>query len=209
MHTNKKIILSGILGISALLITGGVIYLCVGSGTEPPSPEDQTPEEKVKFLASDNFSELPQEAKQKYLTEAVQEGKFREIFRSSRELPEEERKKLRENLHPVFRKMMQERINKYFTITNEDERIAYLDKLIDEHEERGKRMRERMENMSQEEREEMKKRHERRRGGPSLDRIKNRIESHTPQERAQFTQFFMAMRARMAQRGISRHGPPH
>lgn len=81
---------------------------------------------------------------------------------------------------------MEKRMNGFFEVAPE-QRTAYLDKMIDEMQERIKQMPARDAGGGP-------------RGGPAGMRA--RMEKSTPEQRAKFTEFFGAMRKRMKERGL-------
>ena len=186
---NKKrmwIILAGsVLAISAL----GLGYTVWPS--RPPDPAG-SPQDVAAYVASNKFARLSADDKQAYLRQAGPG-----LFRSSRELSDEQRQKLRENIGPVFRQGMEDRINKYFELPPE-EQIAYLDEMID-----------RMEAMRQAHPprasagSDGQNQRPRGRGGFTPARMKNRIENTSPEHRAKMAAFRKAMSERRKQRGLS------
>jgi hypothetical protein len=121
-----------------------------------------------------------------------------------REVDEGQREKLRDNIRPVMRQVMMARVTQYFEIP-ETEKVAYLDQMIDEG---GGMMgrggpggpgggpppggADRDANRPPD--------GERR--GPSPERMKARLESTDPADRARMQEFHKDMRERMEQRGI-------
>ena len=198
--TKKKTIIITATAVAGLGIIAGMAAL-MGSGTPQTArdPELQTTESQLKYLASKEFGGLPDNEKGKY----VKSLDRRELFKQSRQLPDEDKKQLRSNVGSIFRTMMKERMDKYSQLATKAEKNAYLDEMIDKM---GNWRKERNKTMSAEDK---KKREERRaeRGNRtrSLDRIKNRIETSDPKERAQRTEFFIDMKNRMKERGITPH----
>lgn len=198
----KNLVIAFSMGGLSLAALIGLCAWMFSSPSTAPDPSAQTPEEKVEFMASSEFKSLPDSEKKEYFEKLRKEGGMREMMRQSRTLPDESRERLRGNTREMFRAMMTERVDQYFSLKTKQEKIAYLDKLIEERRQRGEDRRRQMENMSEEERKAMAERFQSRRGGrgrrgtPSLDRIKNRIENTSPEERAKFTEFRLALRAR-------------
>ena len=190
----------------------------------PPDPAGQTREESVKYMASEAFGEQDDEAKQEYVEaarEAHGDGWGPGPMMGGRDagLSEAERQRLRENVRPAMRREMEERMDTYFELPPE-EKAAYLDDIIDEMQDRRRefeeRRRQREEQAEGEPSEAARHRPagERRAGdgrrGPSLERMKERIETTDPEQRARFVQFFIDLRERMEERGIDmRRGPGH
>lgn len=181
----------------------------------PPAPAEQTVTDVARYLASDEFAGLDVEKKQKYFDKVVERFEKENTWPGSiRELSEEERKRVRKNAGPLFRKMMEKRIDKYFELPEKD-RIVYLDKMIDGF------------GAMQKARD--KRRAERKaagesggasssgssggsggpphgRGGPSLKRISEMFQKTSPERRAKLIQFMWDMRKRAQERGVTVQG---
>jgi hypothetical protein len=197
----KKIIMISAAVVAGIGIISGVAALVWSGGPQTArDPKLQTTESQLKYLASKEFGGLPDGEKGKY----VKSLDRRELFSNSRKMSDEDKKQLRENVGSVFRTMMKERINKYSELSTKEEKNAYLDEMIDKM---AAGRKERDKSRTPMSAEDKKKREERRaeRGKrtPSLDRIKSRIETSDPKERAQWTEFRIDMRKRMEERGIS------
>lgn len=194
-----------------------------------PVPSTQTPEETMKYVASKEFEALDADEKQKYFDEVVKHFESQNIWRPPRaDLTPEERERLFKNAGPLFQKVMDARIDKYFALPPE-EKIAYLDNMID----RMQRMREAGEERRRERREATGRTttdpavatttetrrpprpdspdapggtqtQERRGPGDRFNpqRIKERIEGTPPEDQAKRAEFFKAFRKRMEERGI-------
>ncbi len=210
--TNTKIaIVAGVLLIIVAGIAGLGVYL-FGIVTAPPPPDPKAAEtEEVRdYLASDKFAKLSDDDKKLYVDQLRADGKFRRPGprREDGEEPTEEEKakheKIRENVGSVFRKMREDRVKDYFTLP-EEARVAYLDAMINEMEERRKEHQAGRETEGGEKKEDRPE-GERRGGGhdghrgPTPERMKQRIETTDPVLRAQITEFHDAMRARMEAR---------
>lgn len=214
----------------------GAIFAGVGAGAyvlwpreRPvvvvPVPSTQTPEETMKYVASTEFEVLDQDEKQKYFAEVVKHFESQDAWLLPRtELSPEERERLFKNVGPLFQKVMDARIDKYFTLPPE-EKAAYLDSMID----RMQRMREAVEERRRERRENAAAKgttepatataagtpgstqtQERRGSGDRFNpqRIKERIEGTPPEDQAKRAEFFKALRKRMEERGIAfQRGP--
>ncbi len=192
-----------------------------------PVPSTQTPEETMKYVASKDFEALDADEKEKYFDEAVKHFESQNVWRMPRtELSPEERERLFKNAGPLFQKVMDARIDKYFALPPE-EKTAYLDNMID-----------RMQEMRAAGEERRRERGAARgttdpaavaatdtgrpprpesTGTPgttqpqecrgpgerfSPQRIKERIESTPPEDQAKRAEFFKAFRKRMEERGI-------
>jgi len=199
MNRKKTIIVSVTVIVGLGLISTLVALMSSGTAQTAPDPKQQTTESQLKYLASKEFGNLPNKAKGKYV-KSLDRGK---LFQSSRKMSTEDKKQLRSNIGSVFRAMMQERVNKYSQLTTKEAKSAYLDEMIDKMTNFRKA---RNKTMTSEDKKKWEERRAKRGNRTrSLDRIKNRIETSDPKERAQRTEFFIDMRARMKERGITPH----
>lgn len=138
---------------------------------------------------------------------------MRETFERE-DLSDAQRQALRSNMRQVFRDMMNERVDEYFTASEED-KVAVLDRHIDEFMERMERFRQMREQQRQDSEEDAEARERRREegrrrwGGGTTEQRKARSESRNADEMARHMVYMTAMRSRMAERGINmpRFGP--
>lgn len=130
---------------------------------------------------------------------------FMRLMRSE-DLTDEEREELRRNARQARMERMREAMNEYFTAP-EDEKVAILDRQIDEWADMRKRMRERMEEdpPSEEERQQWR---ERMRSGmfPSFEERKERLETAQSEARSRMMAYFAAARSRAQERGLEMSG---
>ena len=202
-----------------LILTGAWYAVSPGPGKgSAPDPGAQSSEEHVAFIASATFEDLPLEKRASYVK------KVREIRRDEREenavqsgavpsretLGEEERRRLRRNIRTVRREQMDKRLNEFYELPSA-ERTAYMDQIIDQM---AERRRERSEQRAGSARANAGRDTQRgprnganaersgRRRGPSLTRVRDRIEKTDPEDRARRMAFISAMRKRMEERGI-------
>ncbi len=200
--------------IITLAVAVGLVGGAVGAAVlfwpaSPPDPTAQTPEEVTKYMASKDFAGLDAEQKRQYFQAARQTQTSQPWRRPSGDLSEEERKRFRENVRPMMQQMMEGRVTKYFELPPQ-ERVGYLDEMIDQ-------MQAMRQAMGQRRREPAARggtsdsASGRRRGphgqGFTPERMKRMIETTPPEQRARFVEFHEAFRARMQQRGISSGGP--
>jgi len=164
-----------------------------------------SPEQVMARMKSGEIKELPQEDRRTAMHTLFEDPEtFRELMRDE-SLGDEERERVRETMRETFRAEQEARVKEYFALPAE-EREAYLDKLVDEMSERFQRWQDgRREEPPGGEAANRDGEGERR--GPTLDRMRERIESSDPAERAQQAEFRRAMRARMEARGIARPWP--
>lgn len=162
-----------------------------------------SPDQILARMKSGEIQALPQEDRRAAVRTLTEDREtFRELMQDEA-LGDDERERIRETLRETFRAEQEARVKEYFALPPE-ERDAYLDQVVDE-------MAERFRNWQQERRdgppggEEANRDGERR--GPTLDRMKERIESSDPAERAQQAEFRRVMREKMAARGMARPGP--
>jgi len=104
-----------------------------------PNQTVMTPEEKLKFMASDKFKALSDQQKAQFVQQSMRKGNPGEMFRAGRDLPEAEREKLHENMRGTMETMMKKRVDDYFALP-EDQRDAYLDSIVNEMAARRNRM---------------------------------------------------------------------
>ncbi|MFP4053694.1 MAG: hypothetical protein ACLFV7_07520 [Phycisphaerae bacterium] len=159
------------------------------------------------MLASKEFGSMSLSDRAAYLKRIEQETgqNPRRLLRRA-ELSEEQRSRLRENLAPLGRQRMQERMQKYFDLPAQ-QRTAYLDKMIDEFQERRteweKRRAQRQANPPKEgDNGQQTRRGREGRGHFTAGRLRQRIETSDPLERARHVEFISALRKRMQERGI-------
>jgi hypothetical protein len=126
------------------------------------------------------------------------------------DLSDEQRQQARRNMREVFRSMMGERVGEYLDAPPDD-KVAVLDRHIDEWTKRmddwrKQRERRRAEREQQgqdgDSAEEQQRREHWRRGMGSTEQRKARSESRSPDETARRMVYFSAMRQRMQERGI-------
>lgn len=118
------------IGLAAAVLAVAAFMAVRPKRTVPPTADRR---DVVKFIASDEFVGLPTEQKKPYL-EALGNNprEFFEVARNSG-LDDERRRQLMEN---VFMARMQEQVDGYFALPPGRQRVAYLDRLIDEGERR-------------------------------------------------------------------------
>lgn len=126
------------------------------------------------------------------------------------DLTEEQRRELRGNMRQVFQAMMDEHVNEYFSAT-EEEKLAVLDKHIDEMQKHMERWRERREQWEKERKEkgeaeptaeEREARWRERAGSQTQGQRKEQSESRNPDDMARRMAYFSAVHQRMSARGI-------
>jgi hypothetical protein len=212
--TRKKLILT--IGAAVVVIAGGATALTIWGYTLPPDPKTAKPEEVTKYLASDQFAKLPVEKKQEYFETLHQEsqGPPHQMMQAARNLPEKQREKLRENIGSMFMARMEKEIDQYFELPAE-QRTAYLDEMIDRHEQFRQQMRNRRppDNGNDRSREAGADDRQRRRPGGrgrhwTPERHKQMLKHISGERRAKFSEFMEAMRKRRQERGLpERRGP--
>ena len=166
----------------------------------PPDPVTAEPLDVARYFASDGFAELPEASKREYFKAAVKEYEVRtDWIRRMFELTRQQRDRLRKNMQPLFRDLMKERIATYNTLP-EKEKGPYLDKMIDQ----GLALRKAM----MEYRAELKKAGKEWPGGGEPHgeftpaRLKRRMETTSPEERARMTEFMKDVVVRMIARKL-------
>lgn len=158
---------------------------------------------------SDSDSTIPKELTVSALKAgAANPGEMMDTIRTAmdrEDLTEEQRRQAFQNMREVWESSMNERVDEYFTASEED-KVVVLDKHIDEMEAFRKAMEER-----RAEWERRRQEGEGREGGPrggfmgsqSREERKDRSESRNADQTAQRMAYFMALGNRMSQRGIS------
>jgi hypothetical protein len=227
MATNRVLI-----GLAASVLAAAAVSGCgsesAGNGgatvtVRPPvinttEPAETSPLAVARYIASDEFATRPAAEKVAFLEKA---HKLRNSSRPGRglrdpigQLSEEERDRLHRNVRPVMKQMMMKRVTEFHALETDAERTAYIDRLIDERMARRK-----AHEAARKDREAARKPDggsgdtvagsRPRRRGPDAARMKKRIETSTPEERAQVQEFFKAVMKRMVERKISppRRGP--
>ena len=182
---NKKIIIISVVGFVVVAAAGAGIWMAVGGDDEG----------RRKFKPVDLSDKSSED-----IIEKMQSDEFRNMERSER----------RNYARSAMREVMTRRVNEYHKLPKE-ERVAYLDNVIDEMQERRaefEKMREQRTQERQQSRETSDKNgqggREGRRGGGRRDpsRMRSRMERVDSDTRAKMTNFMMDMRARMEERGI-------
>ena len=171
-----------------------------------PDPAKQQPVEIVKFVASKDFSKLPEKERADYWEKVS--GKMEEtrqggppFMEEIRELPKEERKAFFKNVRPMFHARVLKEASEYFALPDE-KKTEYIDNLIDKFEERRNDQPPPPPPDGEDGKDGPP------RGPPSAAQIKEHIETTPPAARAKMDEFFKEMHARMKERGIQPPGPP-
>ena len=136
MDKKTKIIL-----ISGISVTGIALLSTIISILFPPKapdPKQLGPQTKIKYMASKEFTRLPESEKERYISKIGRPS--RNTFNN---LSEDERKTVMQTTHKVMHKKMQARMKKEmkkFFKMSKSEQDAFLDKMIAEHEKRRAEM---------------------------------------------------------------------
>ncbi len=128
---NKIIIISGS-SIAAISLLATIISAF--NTPEAPNPKELGPTTKVKYMASKEFSRLPEAEKEKYISKVGRPR--RESFQN---LSNKERQAVFRNTRKVMHKKMKERINKFFKMSAEEQNKV-LDDMIARWDKRRKEM---------------------------------------------------------------------
>lgn len=189
----KKTIASLAVVLSLAAICCVLIYNLIPAAQPPPDPAETTPFETANYIASTDFANQPLNKKVEYMENLRKSGNNANPRETFSKLIPEERKKVMENMRPVMHEMMKKRVKQYFALKTQAEK----DKFLDEEAERFRKMREAREaQAAQQGQEQGQNPPDRPRGRPSKDEIKKRIEKESPTDRAQFTAYMKAVRAR-------------
>ncbi|MFA6567114.1 MAG: hypothetical protein WCS96_02785 [Victivallales bacterium] len=198
---NRKYVIAAV----AVLIAVTASFACYKYFRSPdlPDPGKQKTEDIAKMMASEKFSKLPQELKNRYLENLASQDKAREIFYSSRSMTDDERKNLRDNMRPMFEIAMNKKAKEYFALPRE-KRDAFLDNELDKMAERRAN---RPPNASVGQQgggvpggAPVQGNTGGRWQGPSAKAVKKRIETTDPADRAKAAQYRKDLRARAQQR---------
>jgi isopenicillin N synthase-like dioxygenase len=117
---NKIILISGISFASLTMLTA-IVSACITP--EPPEPKQLGDRQKIAYMASKEFTRLPEQEKINYMRKV---GRSRSGYR---QLNEQERQAVSKNTSQIRQKQMKERLNKFFEMS-EEEQNAYLDERI-------------------------------------------------------------------------------
>ncbi len=157
----------------------GVGSVAIFSLRQKMTLPNDPPKEIARFVATEQFVSLPDDQKQAYVTR-LEQLSFEERRRASLEAdltPQQAEAAYRN----VFRQAAHQRVNTYFSITDEQARKAYLDQVIDEFE-----------------KEQAFKKHQ----PPNPGQIKAYLESISPGQRARTAEFMSAFVQRRLVRGL-------
>lgn len=218
-------------GVVAGVLALGVAAWCMWPQKAPPiddqaPPPDAAVKDVATYLSSEEFAALDESGREAYINRVAEEfaekdlgSLFRRRRRDGEEPSEEERKRRRSVMRPLMQKIREKQMDKFFALP-EKEKAKYLDGQIDRMLERRKEWQKR-----RQEREAARKAdptsssisNRKSSGGPgrrrgrwfTLERIKQRIETTSPEERARREAYWRALRDRMKARGIEgpRRGP--
>lgn len=200
------------------MIACGVGVMALGSAAWawyrglPPAP-NADPKRIVAYVATEDFAQLPPDKKQSYLDAVSNDpGKYFQAARESN-LSDQQR---HEAMGNFFMARAEAEADKYFALAADADRDAYLDKLIDEMEQRRAQWAGRMgAGGSGAQRPQGEARPGGRADGGSAgghgnwgsaERQKSRMEKIPPGARAKMAEFRKAMRDRRAARGLPPFG---
>jgi hypothetical protein len=200
----KKAVLWTLAGlVPASMIAAVVLGTLYSRQPTPPPTVDVdalSPDQILARMKSGEIQALAPENRRAAVRKLTEDTEtFREMMQDDT-VTDEERNRLRETMRETFREEQAARVKEYFGLPAE-ERDAYMDKLADEMAERFQRWQQDRQ-ADRPPRDESANRDGERRG-PSLDRMKSRIESSDPVERAQHAEFRRVMREKMEARGMT------
>ncbi len=217
---NYQRIIFRVLGARKYIFLGvGILCLAVAVGltallwpesqpAKAPDIQKQSANETALFVASEEFNKLDIQTRQDYMEKVLADtSQHADLWAARKLMNEKQRKQIGENMKPVFRKMIETRIDHYFTLPA-DQREPYLDELIDQ----ALALRDNFKKITKNDPpDENDKRHEKnrhakgRRGGPPIGNDKGFqkfIASTTPQERSKMMRFGFAAIKRLKERGL-------
>lgn len=219
--TENRLMAGGMAAVAVVLI-GGTVAMAVWLGSSgAPDPETANEKELVQYMASAEFGDQSDEVQDRYLirlrslrdqrrqerceedrTDPNRAARRRGFLGSAGEdLTEEQRRQLRENMRSAFGKQRDDRM-KEFVAMDPNERIDYLDSMID----RMQRRQSQRASRPRPEASEARDGNAPRRRGFTPERMKRRIENSDPQTRAARQEFIKALHKRMQERGIEPRG---
>lgn len=200
----KKKILAGIgILVGIIVLAGGIYYTWL---IIPPSLP-KTPEEGIKLMQSARFKRLPEYRKEEYIEhiaeslEKMEPEKRRELFEKYRE-----DESIRESMRILAENRMRKMVLEYAKASPE-QRIEILDRAIDfmaamRQRPRGVSSRPSADSNRREARRDDSQGPRRSRRGGFRNRMMQRVERGNPQITGLVSEFFMALRQRMKERGI-------
>ncbi|MGE4565621.1 MAG: hypothetical protein AB7F32_12170 [Victivallaceae bacterium] len=125
MSKSKRKIIAIVAG--ALVVLGGALAAAIALWpVKPPDPKESL-DNAVKFVASDNFKKMPKNEQFAYM-ESMGEDR-RAVFEASRNLPEADRDKFRENMGRAFMAQRTKELAEFFKKSKEEQN-AELDRDI-------------------------------------------------------------------------------
>lgn len=143
----KRGVRIGALSTAAVLgFTGSVTALVMlwpePAPAPPPPVESNDHEQTIDYLASDDFNRLPAKRRVKWLDAqmekalAMDEGEFVQMMRN---MDDETRERIEDNLEPVMRERVKVHAREYCSLSSE-ERDAYIERRMSEHRQWDRRM---------------------------------------------------------------------
>lgn len=134
--------LGGVLGLGGVG-AAGYYFWPEPAPKPPPDVETASRDESANFAASDDFTRLPLKQRVKWTEGQMQkmlETDDDELAAYWRDMGEERRNRIRDNMRAVMRERTRRQMNEYFKLSGDD-RKEYLDGRIDEMEQWGKKVR--------------------------------------------------------------------
>ena len=198
--------------------------------TTPPAAAAPTAEEIVSEITSPEFTARPDDEKDAYLTRAAEQLDERALWAALRQRREdeppsrEERRERWRTIGPLMRKLRDKRMNDYFAATKEKQKELLdqdIDHMLAMREQREARRQQRPPRETRQTTETKSTPSTRSTASDKSDpprgrgrrftpaRVRERIESTTPEERARREAYWKALRDRMRERGVEfrRRGP--
>lgn len=131
MKKNRKVVVS--CGVAGVIVLACVLAALHRAGPQPPSPQTAAPEQVVEYLASSAFVKMAPAAKQAYIEEIRVPGSETPVMSllSNPSVPEEQRRRVMENVMPVVGPVIAQRLNEFDQLPLA-ERNARLDAFIDQ-----------------------------------------------------------------------------
>lgn len=198
--------------IVGIVVLGGAICAAVAYWPTTPDVKTATDEQLVEIVTSDAFSKLTSDQQRTVMDRMWEMRRDPERREALPDLTDEQRQQMRKNMRESFMRRGEEQALRFAAAPTVEEKCAILDETIDKMRERFAQMQKRRAEPGDGNNAEPRPPRgggdgTRQRPAPSLDRVKDRVESISPEMKA----FHQALMERMMERGLEmprRGGPP-
>ena len=206
-------------GVVVVILGGGALFAGLLTDPDVAALASGDSDQVVSALTRMDQDKLASDADaRKKARQTLRDGSREDMFKKMREknLSDEERHRLMENMHTLMREEMAEKAEKFAKATPE-EQVAMLDKDIDEmmarraewEKRRAEWDKQRKKDSSDEDKDKDKQRERRGPRQRTTQERKSQMEGGNPDQRAKTRKYFRALMARAKERGVSmgRGGP--